>query len=218
MRRILTIMAVAVAALIMAVSPASSAPQPSASRPALAVGVLLPKDFNFDAQDDLAIGAPGEDVGAIAGAGAVTIIYGKDRLPAQTVRQGAGGVAGAAERGDRFGTALARGYFNDFNEDGLADLAVGVPGEDVGGAVDAGAVNILYGSPAGLTGGPLLTESPPRAGAHFGAALATGDFNGDRRGDLVIAAPMRPSARSLAPGRSRSSTGRATPGWPSAPG
>ncbi|HEX8862356.1 MAG TPA: hypothetical protein VGC06_25330 [Actinomycetes bacterium] len=189
MRRTLTIVAVAGAALIMAMSPATSAPRTSASRPAAVVGRLLPKDFNFDALDDLAIGAPGEDVGAIADAGAVTVVYGKDRLPSQTFRQGAGGVAGGAERGDRFGAAVARGYFNDFNEDGLADLAVGVPGEDVGGVVDAGAVNILYGSAAGLTGGPLLSESPPRAGAHFGAALATGDFNGDRRGDLVVAAP-----------------------------
>jgi hypothetical protein len=81
---------------------------------------------------------------------------------------------------------LARGYFND---DGFADLAVGVPGEDAGGAADAGAVNLLYGSPAGLTGGPLLTERTPTPGAHFGAALAAADFNGDRRGDLVIGAP-----------------------------
>ena len=34
----------------------------------------------------------------------------------------------------------------DFNNDGFADLAVGVPGEDVGSVVDAGAVNVLYGS------------------------------------------------------------------------
>jgi len=39
----------------------------------------------------------------------------------------------------------------DFNNDGFVDLAVGVPGEDVGAAVEAGAVDVLYGSAAGLT-------------------------------------------------------------------
>src|SRR5205814_3268016 len=38
----------------------------------------------------------------------------------------------------------------DFNDDGIADLAIGVPFEDVvtfnGNVADAGAVNILYGS------------------------------------------------------------------------
>src|ERR671912_1857643 len=37
----------------------------------------------------------------------------------------------------------------DFNGDGFADLAVGAPGEDVGAAGDAGAVNVLYGSAGG---------------------------------------------------------------------
>ena len=39
----------------------------------------------------------------------------------------------------------------DFDNDGLADLAVGVPFEDVGAIDDAGAVNVVYGSASGLT-------------------------------------------------------------------
>jgi hypothetical protein len=39
----------------------------------------------------------------------------------------------------------------DFDGDGFDDLAIGVPEEDVGGASDAGAVNVLFGSAAGLT-------------------------------------------------------------------
>ena len=42
------------------------------------------------------------------------------------------------------------GLPGDFNGDGEADLAVGVPGEDVGTVTDAGAVNVVYGSGAGL--------------------------------------------------------------------
>jgi len=40
----------------------------------------------------------------------------------------------------------------DFNGDGFADLAVGVPDEDVGAVANAGAVNVIYGSAAGLAG------------------------------------------------------------------
>ena len=38
----------------------------------------------------------------------------------------------------------------DFNGDGFADLAIGVPDEDIGDP-NAGAVSVLYGGPAGLT-------------------------------------------------------------------
>ncbi len=39
----------------------------------------------------------------------------------------------------------------DFDGDGYADLAVGAPGENVGGKRDAGAVHVLYGSASGPT-------------------------------------------------------------------
>ena len=41
----------------------------------------------------------------------------------------------------------------NFNGDGIGDLAVGVPEEDLGNIVDAGAINIIYGygSASGLT-------------------------------------------------------------------
>ena len=44
----------------------------------------------------------------------------------------------------------------DFNNDGFADLAIGVPGENE----SAGAVNVLYGTGGGLsgTGGQLFTQ------------------------------------------------------------
>jgi FG-GAP repeat len=41
----------------------------------------------------------------------------------------------------------------DFNGDGAADLAIGVPGEDLdGGLTSAGGVQVLYGSAFGLSG------------------------------------------------------------------
>src|SRR5438132_2652105 len=40
---------------------------------------------------------------------------------------------------------------SDFNGDGYADLAIGVPNEDIGTKVDAGLVNVIYGSALGLS-------------------------------------------------------------------
>ena len=84
----------------------------------------------------------------------------------------------------------------DFNGDGFADLAVGAPGEDLG-SPDAGAVNVLYGSAAGLTsaGNQFWHQNSPGiaeradAGDLFGSALAAGDFNGDGFDDLAIGVP-----------------------------
>jgi hypothetical protein len=39
----------------------------------------------------------------------------------------------------------------DFNNDGFGDLAVGVPGEDLGSATDAGPGSVLFGDAAEST-------------------------------------------------------------------
>jgi hypothetical protein len=85
----------------------------------------------------------------------------------------------------------------DFNGDGFADLAVGVPGEDESGFSAVGAVNVIYGSSTGLTGTgsrfltPTTFGYAPASDDHFGSALASGDFNGDGYSDLAIGMPDR---------------------------
>ncbi len=82
----------------------------------------------------------------------------------------------------------------DFNGDGRADLAVGVPNESVGSILGAGAINVIYGSGSGLTAtnDQLWHQdvSGIEGGAeqydHFGSALAGGDFNNDGFDDLAI--------------------------------
>jgi hypothetical protein len=108
-------------------------------------------DFNGDGRSDLAVGVGQEDLGAVADAGAVNVIYGSAAgLTAtgnQFWSQESPGIVGGAEMGDNLGTAVAAG---DFNGDGKADLGIGAPGESIRTVSGAGAVNVLYGSASGL--------------------------------------------------------------------
>ena len=76
-----------------------------------------------------------------------------------------------------FGSALAS---EDFNSDGYNDLVIGAPGEQVGdSSANAGAVNLLYGGPEGMSGdddqlwhqGTKGVAERPEHGDAFGAVL-----------------------------------------------
>jgi extracellular elastinolytic metalloproteinase len=155
-------------------------------------------DFNADGYADLAIGAPNEDVGSIADAGSINVLYGSSTgvqpTGSQVLHRNSTGVVGSAAAGAKFGAAIAAG---DFNGDGYDDLAVGAPGDTIGGKAGAGSVTILLGSSAGLTGagsqqwtqdssGILDTTA---AGDGFGSALTSANLGRGAQDDLAVGVP-----------------------------
>jgi hypothetical protein len=169
---------------------------------------LAAGDFNNDGEDDLAIGAPGEDVTTAGHAyqdfGVVIVLNGS----------GASGVTANGKMFDptdtdspwllrydatHYGWSLAVG---DFDADSIADLAVGMPGAHVQDFHShdvfhqAGAVHELRGHHhSGLAHHQFFWENlfypndNPYPGDLFGYALAAGDIDGNGRDDIAIGAP-----------------------------
>ncbi len=149
---------------------------------------LVAADFNGDGRDDLAVGAPWETLGpggtqalTYSNAGAVHVLLGSiNRLTATGSRfwnQDIAGIPDNAEDGDQFGTSLGAG---DFNNDGRADLVIGVPLENLGTIPDAGVMHVLYGSANGptATGNQLWSQNSAgilgtsQPGDRFGTSLS----------------------------------------------
>ncbi|MEU1706175.1 FG-GAP and VCBS repeat-containing protein [Streptomyces sp. NPDC005706] len=150
--------------------------------------VVPQADFNNDGIGDTAFSADGAYVSGKKGAGQLVVLYGSksgvSSAKRSTISQNTAGNPGSAETGDHFGSETA---YADFNNDGYDDLAVGTPGEDVGGDTDGGGVAILWGSAAGITGkGVSVADPAPSAHDYWGKNLAAGDFDGDGRADLAV--------------------------------
>ena len=125
-------------------------------------------DFDGDGYDDLAVGAPGENLGA----GAVFLYKGTE-----------GGLVAwkllsPDATAEEFGWALVAA---DLDGDGLAELAVGAPGSHA----DAGAFYVYPGSATGPTSGTrysvgtsTATSFADAANDRFGESLAVGKIDG----------------------------------------
>ncbi|GHJ29486.1 hypothetical protein TPA0910_39190 [Streptomyces hygroscopicus subsp. sporocinereus] len=102
--------------------------------------------YNSDAL--LAIGTPGEAVGTVTNSGAVSMIRIQPSgayTELAAIDASSDGVDGYPTEGDFFGqrVALTNTDTSVVSSDATIRLAVGIPGRDVGGVKDAGAVQIL---------------------------------------------------------------------------
>jgi hypothetical protein len=149
---------------------------------------LAAGDLDRDGRADLAIGSPGEAIGALDDAGSITVLRGASAgltaTGAVAFSQDSASIPGAAETFDRFGESVT---FGDFNGDRYADLVASAPGEDIGSAGDTGLVIVIYSKHTALTGAGAKSFSQDSAGVP-GASEA-----GDRWGAAVGRLASRPA-------------------------
>jgi hypothetical protein len=152
---------------------------------ALAIG-----NVTGDSHADLVVGAPGEAPGTDPAGGGIYVIPGASTGKSTGFGRNQASDGGANEVGDAFGSALAVG---NFDKDGFADIAVGIPGEAPGDSPAGGTVAIFPGASSQLAAGYTLDESftgeVVGAGDKFGSVLSTGDVDKDGYADLLVGAP-----------------------------
>lgn len=163
-------------------------------------------DYNGDGIEDLAIGIPYFDINIfwinIINTGAVMVVFGSPNgINVNNTKLLYQINTDEPEDYDHFGWEMATG---DFDGDGIDDLAVGIPYEDVydtisAGIIDAGAVNIFYGHISDFGDQASIlhegTGSQPDTAVdendRFGSVLESGDFNGDGYDDLAVGIPYQ---------------------------
>ncbi|MFD5103624.1 FG-GAP repeat protein [Streptomyces albidochromogenes] len=148
-------------------------------------------DFDKDGYGDMAIGTSLYSKHK----GRVSVWYGSSGGPSGSTRltQSTSGVAGSPESYDEFGSSVSAG---DVNGDGYADLAIGVPGEEIDGKDYAGGVHVFKGRSSGLSGAGSQwfarntpgVPGPLSADDQFGGLVRLRDTDGDGTADLHVSA------------------------------
>ncbi|MCB9730985.1 MAG: FG-GAP repeat protein [Deltaproteobacteria bacterium] len=155
-------------------------------------------DHDGDGLPELLVSAPWDSSGAALG-GRVHLIDGDE--PDTLAREVLSGQLRhswtSSAPGARLGQAMSCSA--DLDGDGLADLALGAPYQDVAGRDAAGSVFLLLSGvehPDGdVSAVSDLTLSGSTANSWFGAAIATGDLSGDGLAELAVGAPGRDGTR-----------------------
>jgi hypothetical protein len=128
-------------------------------------------------QTGVAIGVPDQTVAGHRGAGAVITLHssGKGNLYSM-IDQATAHVPGIAEAGDHFGATLSYTQRWISAKTFVLRLVVGDPGENLGHAVNAGAVEIFPVTRASAVGShpaKILTRPHPTSGDRYGAGIVS---------------------------------------------
>ena len=159
---------------------------------------LAAGDFDGDGFDDLAVGAPFDDVGTLDNVGTVQVLYGGRRgltgRGDQLLRHGRGGLPEPKDEFEGFGWTLAAGNVAGDRHD---DLTVFTFNGQAGGVERAGYVEVLRGGAGGISTRGVKRFSAatrgvagdPQKDARFGAGLAIGDIGRSERNELAVGVP-----------------------------
>lgn len=155
-------------------------------------GSRVPYDFNGDGHRDLVIDdlvkAPEDSHGDDAGIG---VVYGSDDRPLDpATRQLLSARTNAAKSGDTLPAAFDAEAACDLDRDGFTDLIVSTDPPYNGVGAPPVPLQILFGSPEGLTGKAVTIRIPAQArfGDEWPEHPVCGDFDGDGEADLAVTA------------------------------
>ncbi len=158
-------------------------------------------DISGDGVPDLLIGSPDADPDNLDSAGRVYLVHGKpdgQSVDVFDLHLGVGGglTINGESPGDHAGRSV--GVIDDLDGDGLPEILVGAPDNDVGGAQSAGRVYVVFGTGseqpleladvAGGQGGFVINGVSANEQAGW-SVTSVADFSGDGLPEIVLGAP-----------------------------
>jgi FG-GAP repeat len=135
------------------------------------------KDFNRDGKPDLVIGSPARENFQ----GAAYIFNGSDGSLQRTL------LPATRQPFAQFGASVFAS--DDLTGNRRPDIAVGAPGQNVNGLLQAGAITVFDGRRGRIF--QTLSSAAPQADAAFGAGLTTADFDADGVATVVAGTPYQ---------------------------